>query len=1140
MPLIPVQDFIARWSASAAAERANKDLFLTELCDVLGVERPRPATGDAERDRYVFEKGALLLKDAERTTTGFVDLYKAGCFVLEAKQGSRDGTTRMGTARRSTAAWSNAMQEAYGQALQYTRTLDEPPPFVIVCDIGHCFDLYATFDGSLDYRPYPDPRRSRLFLANLADHLDTLRAIFEEPKRLDPSKHAAKVTREIAGHLAELARGLESEGHDPEKIARFLMRCLFTMFAEDAGLLPERVFTNELEKTWIKDPSRFVPGCETLWRAMEAGNDFGYLGRLLRFNGGLFEDPSALPLSKEALARLLDAARASWVAVEPAIFGTLLERALDPRERHRLGAHYTPRAYVERLVKPTIEDPVRVEWDNVRTTVHRLVTQDKEAEAREAVKEFLKRLCSIRVLDPACGTGNFLYVTLDLFKRLEGEAVKLLLDLPGTHEPLVMMQGLTVTPAQFLGIEVKPWAREIANLVLWIGYLQWQLRARGDASHFPEPVLREYGNIECRDAVLAWDRIEPVLDESGRPVSRWDGLTTKTSPLTGEEIPDDAARVPVVRYVGPREAEWPAADFVVGNPPFIGNWRMRTALGDGYVEALRSVHPEVPDSCDYVLYWWNRAATLTREGRIRRFGLITTNSISQSLGRRLVQSHLGAATPLSLCFAIADHPWVDSLDGAAVRIAMTVGASGHFVGTLGEVMQGAASGGVDQAAAPLVIRNGLINADLTVGANVASAVSLRSNLGLSSPGVKLHGAGFIVAPADAIRLGRGLRDGLDRYIVPYRHGRDLTGDSRDLLVIDLHGLSIEEVQLRFPEVYQWILERVKPERDQNNEEYRRTHWWLFGRKNTELRAALRGLPRYISTPETAKHRFFVFLDGEIRPDNMLINIGLDDAFFLGVLSSRVHVVWALAAGGRLGVGNDPRYNKTRCFDPFPFPGGVDAQRTRIRQLGESLDAHRKQQQALHSALTITGMYNVLEKLRAGTPLTSRDRAVHEQGLLSILKQVHDNLDAAVFETYGWPSELTDEQILERLVALNAERAEEEQNGLVRWLRPGFQNPQGGTERQRALVAVGSGKPEKRKPSKDRVVPWPKDLPSRIGAVRTALEARRGAVDVEEIARAFSKAPRAEVASILQSLSLLGLARELQEESTVRWSAVSIA
>ena len=1139
MAQVTLDEFIARWSASAAAERANKDLFLTELCDTLGVARPDPATGDTERDHYVFEKGALLLKDGQRTTTGHVDLYKAGCFVLEAKQGSHDGTTRIGTARRGTGAWSNAMQEAYGQALQYARTLDDPPPFVIVCDIGYCFDLYATFDGSLDYRPFPDPRTSRIFLADLATHHDLLHKIFQDPKQLDPSKHAAKVTREIAGHIAELARGLEADGHAPELIARFLMRCLFTMFAEDARLLPDRVFTNELEKQWIKDPSRFPAGCESLWRAMEAGNDFGYFGKLLRFNGGLFQDPVALPLTRQELERLLEAARASWIAVEPAIFGTLLERALDPRERHRLGAHYTPRAYVERLVKPTIEDPVRAEWDNVRTQVHHLVAQGKVDDAQEAVKEFLRHLCSIRVLDPACGTGNFLYVTLDLFKRLEGEVVKLLLDLPGTHEPLVMMQGSTVTPAQFLGIEVKPWAREIANLVLWIGYLQWQLRARGDASHFPEPVLQEYGNIECRDAVLAWDRIETVLDDAGKPVTRWDGVTTKSSPVTGEKIPDDAARVPVVRFVNPRKTEWPPADYVVGNPPFIGNWRMRTALGDGYVEALRSVHRNVPDSCDYVMYWWDTAAALTRAGRLRRFGLITTNSISQSFNRRVVQSHLGAIPPLSIHHAIPDHPWVDSTDGAAVRIAMTVCTTGIQVGLLSTVTHEAA-GPADEVIIELTGRMGVINADLTIGANVAAAVPLLSNVALSSPGVKLHGAGFIVTPDEAEGLGRSRIEGLDEYIVPYRHGRDLTSVSRGLSVIDLHGLDIDEVQRRFPEVFQWLVERVKPEREHNNEEYRRKYWWLFGRKNTELRAAVLGLGRYISTPETAKHRFFVFLDGDIRPDNMLINIGLDDALFLGVLSSHIHVVWALAAGGRLGVGNDPRYNKTRCFDPFPFPDGAGVQAAHIRELGESLDAHRKRQQALYPTLTITALYNVLQKLRSGEALTTKDKLIHEQGLVSVLKQIHNNLDAAVFDAYGWPTGLTNEQILERLVALNFERAEEERNGLVRWLRPEFQNPQGEKEGQRILVAAGGKKAVKEKATKARPSAWPKDLPSRIAAVRATIESHRHPVSVEDVAKAFKKASRAEVASILESLSRLGLARSVRDGNTVRWSAVRIA
>lgn len=1138
MPPSPIDGFIARWSASAAAERANKDLFLTELCDALGVARPEPSTGEGDRDQYVFEKGALLIKDGQRTTTGHVDLYKSGCFVLEAKQGSHEGGAKTGTARRGTGAWSNAMQEAYGQALQYARTLDEPPPFVIVCDIGHCFDLYATFDGSLDYRPFPDPRRSRVFLSHLADHVETLRAIFQEPKRLDPSKHAAKVTREIAGHLGELARGLEVEGHDPERSARFLMRCLFTMFAEDAGLLPERVFTTELEKRWIKEPTKFVTGCEALWRAMEAGNDFGYLGKLLRFNGGLFEDPSALPLSKVDLERLHEAARASWVAVEPSIFGTLLERALDPRERHRLGAHYTPRAYVERLVKPTIEDPVRAEWDNVRTQVHQLVAQRNEQDAREAVKSFLRHLCSIRVLDPACGTGNFLYVTLDLFKRLEGEVVKLLSDLGETQESLKMTGGFTVTPAQFLGIEVKPWAREIANLVLWIGYLQWQLRARGDASHFPEPVLQEYGNIECRDAVLAWDRIEPLLDDAGKPVTRWDGVTTKTSPVTGEEIPDETARIPVVRYVNPRKAEWPKADFVVGNPPYVGNKRMRFALGDGYVEALRAAHDGVPETADLVIYWWDHAAQLVSEGGPQRFGLITTNSITQTFNRKVLQKWIAAKRPVSIRFAIPDHPWVDTVSGAAVRVAMTVAGGGTSVGELLEVISERA--GLDDAAEiTFRKRTGEVHADLSVGPPVHSALKLKANEDLSFQGPILVGEGFRLAPEELAELG------LDKSTLPsvvrrYVIGRDIVQTPEERYVVDFFGMAESAARESFPTLFQRLLTRVKPERDSNRDKGFRDRWWLWGRPRPELRAAVDGLTRFIVTVETSKHKPFCFLSTDVCPDHKLYVIASDDAWVLGVLSSRVHGAWALAAGGHLGVGNDPTWTNTTCFLPFPFPACSDASQARIRDLAQALDDHRKKQQLLHPGLTLTAMYNVLDKLRTVEPLNTKDKSIHEDGLISILKQIHDDLDTAVFDAYRWPADLTDEQILEHLVVLNGERAEEERNGLVRWLRPGFQNPEGEKVGQRELVAVGAKGPAKGKAAKERQLAWPKDLPSRIAAVRAAIETRRTGLTLDDVASAFKGARRTDVESILESLSRLGLARWYREGNLTLWSAVRIA
>jgi len=366
---VDLPTFIAKWKASGASERANKDSFLRDLCDVLGVPHPDAKTGDPDRDRYVFEREAILVHGGERLSVGFIDLYKHGCFVLEAKQGSDAGSTKIGTARRGTPAWNVAMQEAFGQAHTYTATIEQPPPFLIVTDIGYCFDLYASFDGTRNYRKFPDALGSRINIDSLErepQHLQTLRAIFTDPHSLDPSKRSVKVTREIAGHLANVARSLDEAGHDPVKVAQFLMRCLFTMFVEDIELLQPPIFTAALKDHWLENPESFPGEVENLWRTMNEGGHLFGVGRIWKFNGGLFADPTALPLTKQQLGVLALAATSDWKDVEPAIFGTLLERALNPKERHRLGAHYTPRAYVERLIRPTIEEPLRAEWDNVR------------------------------------------------------------------------------------------------------------------------------------------------------------------------------------------------------------------------------------------------------------------------------------------------------------------------------------------------------------------------------------------------------------------------------------------------------------------------------------------------------------------------------------------------------------------------------------------------------------------------------------------------------------------------------------------------------------------------------------------------------------------------------------------------------
>ena len=1126
------EQFITRWQNVGGSERANYQLFIADLCALLELPKPDPAQDDTRDNAYVFERRVIFKHGDGGSSNGFIDCYRRGSAIIEAKK------IKLGA---QTKGFDDAMLRARSQAENYARALpaeEGRPPFLITIDVGHRIELFAEFTRSgATYTPFPDPRSHRIGLEDLRDEKirARLKAIWLDPLSLDPSRVSAKATREIASKLAGVAKALESSGQNPERVAGFLTRCLFSMFAEDVGLLPKNAFSDLLESLQ-NTPEQFVPLITALWREMDVGGFSVILRQTLpRFNGKLFKTPDVLPLNRDQIGLLREAARADWTLVEPAIFGTLLERALDPTERHSLGAHYTPRPYVERLVLPTVIEPLRQRWANVQAAALLLANEDKAAAALAEIDNFHHQLCQIRVLDPACGSANFLYVTLEHMKRLEGEILDFAHSIGGGQQRLEA-EGLTVDPHQFLGLELNPRAAAIAELVLWIGYLQWHFRTRS-AGLPPSPILRDFKNIECRDAVLEHDGSELVCDETGVPLSRWDGKTLKAHAITGEQVPDDNARQPVLRYKNPRRATWPAADYIVGNPPFIGAATLRAALGDGYVEALRSTWSEVPESADYVMYWWQHAAALVNAGAVQRFGFITTNSLKQTFNRRLVQQAMDNG--LHLAFAIPDHPWVDAADGAAVRIAMTVGTSEkNSPGTLLTVTDELEAGG-EGLEVTLETRSGKLHADLRMGADVAGALTLRANCGISSPGFKLHGAGFIVTPEESAKLE------LDAPIKDYRNGRDLTDRPRGVKIIDLFGLTATEVRSRYPATYQWVFERVKPERDQNARATYRDNWWIFGEPRRDLRPMLAGLPRYIATVETAKHRAFQFLDANIAPDNKLICIASDDAYALGVLSSSVHVAWAIAAGSNLGVGNDPVYVKTRCFETFPFPTPSHEQQTRIRDLAEQLDAHRKRQQAQHPTLTLTGIYNVLQKIRAFEPLTAKDKLIHEQGLVSVLQTLHDELDSAVIKAYGWPdlAPSASEEILTRLVLLNSERVREEAGGQLRWLRPAYQNrqaslpaadapkeaPLGGAE-NRPKIAAAVDKTPAAVTSK---TPWPATLPEQM-ALLARLLSETPLSEAAIAAQITGKGPwKKRLPDLLQTLVALGRARQEGEN----WMAV---
>jgi hypothetical protein len=560
-----IQGFLAKWQGSQGNERANYQTFFDDLCVALGVERPIPK-GTVQGDPFCFDKDIKFFND-RGTATSFADFYKEGHFIFEAKQG---GTHSKGTAKRGTKNYDVAMEGAFYQARKYAHSpfLLSKPPFVITCDIGSHFELWMSFSGN--YGGYG--AREVIPLASLLDEkvFDRFVAIFSDPQSLNPEKYRARVTREVSATLAELAKFLEQQGKEPQEVANFLMRCIFTMFAEDVRLLQGDIFTKNLKERWIPEPHRFKPEIEKLWNKMNTGGDFNF-DTIPQFNGSFFANAIAFDLPRNELEVLYEAAQKDWREVEPAIFGTLLERALGTKERSRLGAHYTPRSYVERLVRPVVMEPLRKEWEELEQVVDKILelkegqeqpTKDQRDKAAVEIRAFLERLQQVRILDPACGSGNFLYVTLDLIKTLEQEVQMRLLDVLGKVTTDLLEEfdprlagRKQVNPSQFLGIEINPRAAAIAELVIWIGYLQWHFKRYGTTPP-PEPILQDFHNIEFRDAVLAYDGRELDVDtKTGKVRSRWGGRTMR-HPVTGEDVPDPSDQVPIYRYINPRPAVW--------------------------------------------------------------------------------------------------------------------------------------------------------------------------------------------------------------------------------------------------------------------------------------------------------------------------------------------------------------------------------------------------------------------------------------------------------------------------------------------------------------------------------------------------------------------------------------------------------
>ena len=964
--MTPAQ-FIALWQNNPLSERAGAQGHFDDLCELLGVAKPR------DPDHYCFERGAGKASGGD----GWADVWKRGHFGWENKRPGRD------------------LRAALKQLTDYALEL-ENPPLLVVSD-REIIEIHTAFTG------YPDqPRRIAIADLGQPENLQTLRWVFTDPEKLRPVKSLAAITEEAAGQFGAVAETMRRRGLESQPVAHFLIQCLFCMFAEDEGLLPRGIFTGLLAKA-ADDPARASNRLAALFGAMQSGGDYGD-DTIAWFNGGLFATIAVPPLERAELAALQRAADMDWRNIDPSIFGTLFERGLNPAKRSQLGAHYTDPATIMRLIDPVIVRPLTAEWQIAKAAIAALLAKSKKQndkaykDAAALFHTHLERLRNFRVLDAACGSGNFLYLALKSLKDLERRA--------NTEAEALGLQrqvSIEVSPANVLGIELDAYAAELARVTVWIGEIQWMLRNGYPVS--ARPILRPLDTIENRDALIDFF-----------PTTDWDGIDADGNDIHGE------------MGIG-IEADWPACDAIVGNPPFLGDKKMRAELGDGYTEALRECYKgRVPGGADFVTYWFEKARAQIKAGKCAAAGLVATQAIRSGGNRRV----LDRITETTRIFdAWSDEPWIN--EGAAVRVSLVsfgrgnnASLNGATVASIQSDLTSATGFNLTQASALLENVGCAFQGPVKVGAFDISGVLARQWLPLPNPNSRPN--------SDVLR--------------PWANGQDLAGRPSDTWIIDF-GAGMSESDAALYEIpFAYVLEHVKPARDAQRDRSRKERWWLHGRTGADIRDAMSRIARFITTPRVAKHRFFVWQSVSVLPDSRLYAICRDDDCSFGVLSSHIHGVWALANASIHGDGIDggrPVYNAKSCFETFPFPEHLTPRDTaRGAPTGPAAEAIAAAAQRLNQLrenwLNPPEWVDRIPEIVPGYP----DRIVAKPGHEAELKKrtltnlynarpawldnAHKALDATVAAAYGWTDytpQMPDEEILRRLLALNLARAEEQ-------------------------------------------------------------------------------------------------------------------
>ncbi len=905
------QEFIARWPRGTSfREKQDAQTWFLDLLRVVGHPDPNEY---GDREKFTFEKPI---------PGGFADAFHEGHFVWEFK------------------GEEAKLAGAFQQCLRYSVHLKTPP--LLIVSSFQLIRIQTNFRGKEThlheiafedlYKPEP---------------LAKLRNIFFHPEEFEPQRTVEELTEETAENIGEIvaAMDLDDRNEDSERLARYLNQVIFCLYAEDADdLLPSDSFT-DIVNTHYKDPNSFNQVVNDLFAKMADGGYFG-ASKIPHFNGDLFNHSDTVELSGTALFHLQQTVWKNWREIDPSIFGTLFERALDASKRAQLGAHYTAAADILCVIEPVLLKPLRREWQAIRQAAESSLSREKRDDASARLAAFRHRLATLRVLDPACGSGNFLYLAMSSLLDIELEVIEFAAG-HGWHN----LQP-TIKPNQFLGIELDTYAAELARTALWIGYIQWH-----QANGFPythSPLLTTLDTIQQRDAIL-------TTDAAGQP----------------------------------SEPEWPAAEFIIGNPPFLGRGYLRNELGDEYTNDLYTVYSgRLPNASDLCCYWFEKARHMIEIGKSRRCGLLGTQGI-RGRDNRVVLDRIKKSGNIFLAYRSLE--W--KLSGAAVNISII----GFDDGSEQERLHNGVSVSVE------------INSNLSIGVDTAAAKPLIENRNLSfegqSPKARFDISEELAAEILAQPLNVNGRPNSD-VVLPVMNASDITKKHRGMYTINFGLMGLEESsQYEMP--FEYVKKHVWPTRQKKSQKQFRNRWWQYATPRPVMRAALANLQRFIATPRVSKYRVFIWVNPPTVCTDAVDVFALDDDYSFGVLQSKYHRIWASDMGTQLR--STPRYTPTTCFETFPFPRPNDEQRQAIAAAAKSLNELRET------------WLNPFDEL--GRPYLEGSAELKRRTLTNLynqnptwLQNAHANLDAAVAVAYGWPPDLPEEEILARLLALNLKRA----------------------------------------------------------------------------------------------------------------------